>query len=394
MKFPKVYIIILNYNGWADTIECLESVLRSDYPNYQVVVVDNNSPDDSMEYIEAWAEGKLDVWVKPDHPLRHLSSPPVKKPIPYVYYDREKAEKDGNNDWKNGLMVKPLNSKKEIGQLSTNQPIPHSSISPFNLLTTEPINYSIKYPLVLIQTGENLGFAGGNNVGLRYALAKDDFEYIWLLNNDTVIEKNALSMLIQKFENYRKSGERIGVVGSKLLYYSEPNIIQGVGGIYNKWFAVGKHLGVFEKDKGQYDNEDEALSKIDYIIGASMLISKGFLEEIGLLCEDYFLYFEEMDWVLRGKQKGYGIGYCHKSKVYHKEGESIGSSLEGKEKSEIADFYGLRNRIIFTKKFYPQYLWSVYFGFVFVIWNRIRRRQLSRIKTVFKALLDGRKSVN
>ena len=82
MKYSKVYIIILNYNGWADTIECLESVLKNDYPNYQVIVVDNNSPNNSMEYIKAWAEGKLDVWVKPAHPLRHLSFPLVKKPIP------------------------------------------------------------------------------------------------------------------------------------------------------------------------------------------------------------------------------------------------------------------------------------------------------------------------
>ncbi|WP_211325081.1 glycosyltransferase family 2 protein [Hydrogenothermus marinus] len=89
----KVYIIILNYNGWADTIECLESVLRNDYPNYQVIVVDNDSPNNSMEYIKAWAEGKLDVWVKPNHSLRYLSHPPIKKPIPYVYYNREEAEK-------------------------------------------------------------------------------------------------------------------------------------------------------------------------------------------------------------------------------------------------------------------------------------------------------------
>ncbi len=70
-NFPKVYVIILNYNGWADTIECLESVLRNDYLNYQVIVLDNNSPNNSIEYIKAWAEGN--VWLKSDHPLRNLS---------------------------------------------------------------------------------------------------------------------------------------------------------------------------------------------------------------------------------------------------------------------------------------------------------------------------------
>jgi len=73
VSLPKVYIIILNYNGWADTIECLESVLRNDYPNYQVIVVDNGSPNNSMEYIKAWAEGRQEVLTsEPTHPLYHL----------------------------------------------------------------------------------------------------------------------------------------------------------------------------------------------------------------------------------------------------------------------------------------------------------------------------------
>ena len=89
-------IIILNWNGWKDTIECLESVLRNDYPSYQVIVVDNNSPNNSMEHIKAWAEAKQEV-LTPEltHPLYHLSHPPVKKPIPYVYYTREQDERSG-----------------------------------------------------------------------------------------------------------------------------------------------------------------------------------------------------------------------------------------------------------------------------------------------------------
>lgn len=343
VKNNKVYVVILNYNSWADTIECLESVLGNNYPNYQVVVVDNNSPNNSMEYIKAWAEGKLDVWVKPDHPLRHLSFPPVRKPVPYVYYTREEAERGGNS--------------------------------------------GLDYPLILIQTGENLGYAGGNNVGIRYALAKDDFEYIWILNNDTVIEKNSLEKLVKKFEIYKRQGKKVGMVGSKLLYYDNPKLIQGVGGTYNKWFAVGKHLGIFEEDRGQYDNE-EVLNKIDYIIGASMLVSRDFIKEVDLMCEDYFLYFEEMDWTLRGKQKGYQLGYCWQSRVYHKEGGSIGSSSKGEEKSEISDYYGLKNRIVFTRKFYSNYLLSVYVGLLLSAVKRIKRGQFSRLKTILKAILD------
>ena len=79
-------------------MECMESVLRNDYQNYQVIVVDNSSPNNSMEYIKKWAEGKLDVWVRKDHPLRHLSFPPVKKPIPCVFYNRAEAEKGGKEE--------------------------------------------------------------------------------------------------------------------------------------------------------------------------------------------------------------------------------------------------------------------------------------------------------
>jgi GT2 family glycosyltransferase len=272
---PKVYIIILNYNGWADTIECLESVLRSDYSNYQVVVVDNNSPNNSMEYIKAWAEGKLDVWVKSGHPLRYLSFPPVKKPIPYVYYSRGEAEKGGD----------PELEKRMEQNLSRG-------------MTT-------RYPIIFIQTGENLGFAGGNNVGIRYALYKGDFEFLWILNNDTVVKRDSLTMLVEKAKCYReKNIGKIGIIGSKLLYYDMPNVIQGVGGKYNKFLAVTKHIGAFEKDKSQYDNE-KVLKKIDYIIGASMFVSKDFLYDVGLMCEDYFLYYEELDWAIRGRRNGY-----------------------------------------------------------------------------------------
>jgi len=85
MKY-KVYIIILNYNNWYDTIECLESVLRNDYPNYQVIVVDNNSQNNSVDYMRAWADGMLDICVDPKNPLRNLSFPPLPKPIPYIFY--------------------------------------------------------------------------------------------------------------------------------------------------------------------------------------------------------------------------------------------------------------------------------------------------------------------
>ena len=87
----KVYIILLNYNGWKDTIECLESVLKNDYENYQIIVVDNDSPNNSMKFIINWAEGKQEVIYDDNSQLKHLSQPFEKKPLDYVFYTKEEA---------------------------------------------------------------------------------------------------------------------------------------------------------------------------------------------------------------------------------------------------------------------------------------------------------------
>lgn len=165
---PKVYILILDYNNWWDTIECLESVLRSDYTNYQVIVIDNDSPDNSMDYIKAWAEGRLNMWVNPDNSLGSLSHPSVQRPIPYVYYTREEAEEGGN-------------PKKEEELKET--------VRSNNTITTG-------YPLTLVQVESNLGFAGGNNVGIRYALRRNS-DYIFILNNDTILGKTTISEMVR-----------------------------------------------------------------------------------------------------------------------------------------------------------------------------------------------------
>jgi len=345
MNRPKVYIILLNYNRWTDTIECLESVLRNNYPNHQVVVVDNNSLDNSMEYLKAWAEGKLDVWVNPKNPLRSLSFPPIPKPIPYVYYTKEEAEKGKN-----------LKLEKNV-----------------------------KNQIVLIQSSYNGGFSYGNNIGIKYALSKNDFEYVWLLNNDTVIEESSLLKLVEKAQNYKRLGKKIGIIGSKIFYYDNSELLNGIGGKYNKWFGVSSHIGAFEKDLGQYDNED-IIKKIDYIMGASMFVSKDFIKDVGLMNEDYFLYYEEVDWCIRGKRKGYNLGYCWNSRVYHKEGKTISSTFKGSKRSKTPDYYHIRNRIIFTKKFYRKYLPFVYVGLLITLFNRIKRLQFKRIKFILEAI--------
>lgn len=341
MRNQKIYIIILNYNGWQDTIECLESVLKSDYPNYQIIVVDNDSPNSSMEYIINWAEGKQEVIYDKTSQLKHLSQLFEVKPVKYIYYTKYEALSGGDKE-------------KEMRD---------------------------KNPLIFIQAGENGGFAAGNNVGIKYALAKNDFEYIWLLNNDTVIEHDCLSRMIDKVETYKREKKKLGLMGTKLFYYDTPDVIQAIGGSYNKWVGDSTHIGTFEKDEGQYDNED-IIYKMDYPIGASILVSKVFLIDVGLLNEEYFLYYEELDWVMRGKLKGWEIGYCWDAKIYHKEGQSIGS--HPMKRSFLSEFYLFRNRLIFSKKYFNNYTAFV----VMRLWLTYIKRVVFKQKSA-KVVLDS-----
>jgi len=343
----KVYIIILNYNGWKDTIECLESVLKSDYNNYQVIVIDNASPNNSMDYIINWAEGKQDIIYDEHSQLKYLSQPFEEKPLDYVFYSKEEALNGGD--------------KEKESKLDN--------------------------PIIFIQAGENGGFAAGNNIGMKYALKKDDFEYIWLLNNDTVIEKDSLNELILGHNNLKN----IGILGSKMIYYFEPNILQGIGATYNKYLGSVKTIGNHTRNNGQFDSLKQ---KIDFVIGASMFVSKKYLKDVGLLCEEYFLYYEELDWTLRGEKFNYITKCATRSLIYHKEGSSIGSSHNSNKKSLFSDFWHLKNKKIFTNKFYPSLKLSIFMSYILIILNRLRRSDFKAAWQAFELMFDLKSNVN
>lgn len=334
---PRVAVVVLNWNGWGDTLECLETVFRNKYSSYSVIVCDNGSEDGSLGNIRAWAEGRLDACVPKKHPLRHLSFPPVPKPITYVEYDRAQAELGGEAD------------------------------------DTWP-------RLVLIQTGGNLGYAGGNNVALRYTMRRGGFAYVWLLNNDTVVEPDALIHLVQRM----RDSSDAGICGSTLLYRDQPDTIQALGGAtYNKWLAVPRHLG--GRSPANRAVEAGAVeARLSYIVGASMLVSQTFVREVGPLCEDYFLYFDEIDWAVRARGR-YRLAYAPRSIVYHKEG----GTTEG-GKSFTSDFYALTNRLVFTRRYYPWALPTVYLGLIVSLVNRVRRRQWDRVSMIVRIILSIR----
>ena len=228
----------------------------------------------------------------------------------------------------------------------------------------------VKHNIIFLTTKENRGYAAGNNVALRYALKQKDMEYCWILNNDTLVDDNALTRLFEFMESHQD----VGICGSKLVYDWDRSKIQGYGGYFNPFFATSRPC-----------TDIKSINHIDYVIGASVFVRREFLQDIGLMCEDYFLYCEEIDWAERAKGK-YKIACVPESIVYHKEGASTGGrSVENR--TMLSDYYQLRSRLLFTKKFYKKYLPIVYFTMICAIFNRIKRWQFKRIWMIIKVMI-------
>ncbi|MTI33085.1 glycosyltransferase family 2 protein [Xanthovirga aplysinae] len=318
-KEAKVYIIIVNYNGWQDTIECLESIFNQAYQHYQIVVVDNSPTEYSIEQIKSWLIGENKY--KLECNLPNLVYPLSPKPIPFQFLEE-------------------------------------NEIFDANLLYEQ---------IILIRTKANNGFAHANNVALKLLLSVKSNFYVWLLNNDTVVHPLALRELVAAFDSQKKTG----ITGSQLREYKDPQKVQLLASRYNEW--LGK-LKLYKDTRESH-----------YPAGASMMISDTFLKKVGLMEERYFLYFEELDWVKRGKKKGLCVSIRKASKVYHKGSATIGSN------SKLADFYWVRSRILFTLKFKPLALLLLYPAFILFAINRIRRKQFDRIPMLFKILLHPKK---
>lgn len=318
-----VYIVVLNWNGWKDTLSCLDSLIELNYNEYKIVVCDNNSSNDSVKRITDWYESKKD-------------SHPYLVDADYQYLDSSNLDS--------------FSSQAKKG-------------------------------FYLIQTGSNLGFAGGNNVGLRFALNQNDMSHVWILNNDTVVEPSALSALTNKVSTDNK----IGLCGSRMVYFHDRDKLQGIGGQYKPLLATTRHIAEGEPADTVFD-ERVIEKELDYVIGASMLITRACLEDVGLLSEDYFLYFEEFDYCQRLANRGYRFSIATDSWVYHKEG---GSTESGR--SVVSDFYQVRNRLIITKKYFPKYYVIVYLSMFGVLLNRLIRKDLRKSLNVIKIIISNGK---
>ena len=190
------------------------------------------------------------------------------------------------------------------------------------------------YPDVkVINSDLNLGFAGGNNLGIQYAAG----DFVFLVNNDTELTPNIIQPLIKVFDLFPD----VGAVSPKFRYYFNKNIIEYAGyHQVSKLTGRNQMVGCGEEDKGQYN----LLSKTNYVHGGGMMLSKDVINDIGLMPEVYFLYYEEFDWCEVLKKKGYDIYYQPKALIYHKESMTTGKN------SRLKTYYLNRSRILFMRR--------------------------------------------
>lgn len=189
-----------------------------------------------------------------------------------------------------------------------------------------------KYPhIIAIRSEKNLGFSGGNNLGINKAKGK----YIFLLNNDTFIEEDTFHYLIEKLE----SSPKIGSVSPKIKFAFPPRNIQFAGYIPLSRITLRNNpIGFGEADNGQFDTP----IRTPYCHGAAMMIKKEVIDKVGYMPEIYFLYYEELDWSTQIGKAGYELWYEPRCTVFHKESQSTG------QQSYLRTFYLIRNRLLYA----------------------------------------------
>lgn len=319
------YIVLLNYNSWQDTIECIESLLKQKYEGiYHIIVVDNASTNDSREQLLHWATTVTPVY---------------------------------NIDYSHLLY--------QEGQFIHVNVKPHATIS-------------------FIWSQFNGGFAYGNNIGIRYSNLNSSDHFLWLLNNDTIVMEDTLQELVNFYITQNKS-KKTGLVGCLQRYYHNPEIVQTMYGKYNTWLGLPKEHGAGQP----VTVVNQILDKeIDYLSGACLLTHTDVLKEVGLLCEDYFLFYEELDFARRLQKAGFSLAFCPTTSILHKHGASINGLTKGSA-TPFADFHHFRSEFIFVRKHYRSYLPVYLFVCGLQLTNRVIKGRFKNIPYMIKGVEAG-----
>ena len=329
---PKACIILVNWNNGEETLACLQSITQSSYSAYHVIICDNHSTDGSHL--------RLSSFLSSNYPLtRHFEQHTVSLRMDpriesFTWYDLPSAA--GSQEVRSAI-------------------------------------------LVLIRTRANLGFAGGNNTAVAFAKRWFSPDYYWLLNNDTRVNPNTLSALIARMS----SDPEAGICGATILSWNGQ--VQTLGGCrYLKWAGTAAPLYGGRSWPLKVEPQDVEKS-MEYVAGASMLVSARFIETVGLMDEGYFLYFEEIDWARRAAGR-FTFRYAPEAIVFHREGGTIGSSQSGIRRSERSFYWLCRSRIRFTMRHHPAALPTVLF---FSVMNALRWALPSRNLRIFTLCIRG-----
>ena len=257
MKQKKLAIVIINWNSFDLTSDTLVSLSSTSYKNYDIIVVDNFSTDNSAAQLE--------------------------KDFPSI---------------------------------------------------------------ILLKSDENKGFTGGNNLGFDYAI-NEGYEYVMMLNNDVAVEPDFLEPLVVKLD----MDEKIGGVQPLIYFYHDRELIWNAGSRYNDIFGIPYILGYYRKDKGQLQRKKQ--KSIDWITGCAFMIRTEVLKKVGVLKQDFFIYYEDVDLSFRIKNAGYQLDYVPSSVIYHIAGMSQKTNKKGKEGfvSPKVHYLNARNRIWVLKQY-------------------------------------------
>ena len=288
----KIGVIIVTYQSGAFITECLESLFAASGSGLRVVVIDNNSADTTCQVVRDWALGAV--------PYAHPAASPLATPQ---------------------AMPKPLSFAEA------------TAIEP----------QTSAQQLTLLRSPVNGGFAFAINLGLKLLCPDPEIDIFWVLNPDCVVPPETVPAILAAARECS-----FGLLGGRTIYYERPWEIQTDGGRVSRWNGVCHSVNAGQA-ADSVAMPDAAT--IDYVTGANLIVSRKFVEQTGPMTEDYFLYYEEVDWAFR--RQNLSLQLCRDVRVFHRGGTSIGTGDTTRRPSPFANYFNYRNRLRFVRRFSP-----------------------------------------
>jgi GT2 family glycosyltransferase len=246
------------------------------------------------------------------------------------------------------------------------------------------------FPARLLGIDHNPGFAGANNFVIEKCLETGQPDFFWLLNNDTVVDSNALGAMMNAWQQLNDNENNPGFLGSMVMRYDQPDMVEHAGdrltpqSELRKLFTFGKKL---------IPSPEESLGKVDYVIGASMFFHRELINRIGLMNEDYFLYYEDIDWCYTALQNDFTNYTCTQSVVYHKQGSTTGNKYFQKTYNPATSRYVYSSYLRFFRKFYPKFSFVAKLMLFRKVAGSIMQGRLSEANIIARVLFSKRNSL-